>query len=141
MYRKALPFAFCFVLFCALAVPRARATSYELTVTTNGPLEVPGRVLSPGKYELRPLDSSMDTGFFTLYTSRGRFIGNYPVVPDYGDHVAARAKVALQKEPGSPERIMAWFYPGSHTGYEFLYPATTAGPMARMETPQATVNR
>jgi hypothetical protein len=140
MYRKAVALAFCAVLFGALAVPKARADSDNIIVTTNQPLEVPGQVLSPGKYEFRPLDSAMDTGFFAVYTSDGKFIGNFPAIPDYRNHIG-RTKIVLEKEPKSPERIKAWFYPGSTMGYEFLYPANTSVQLARVGNQTQTVNR
>ncbi len=140
MYRKALALVFGAVLFGALAVPAATANSDNIIVTTNQPVEVPGRVLPAGKYEFRPLDSAVDTGFFTVYTRDGKFVGNYPVITDYRNHVSG-TKIVLQKEPGSPERIKAWFYPGSRTGYEFLYPATSSMQVARVSNQHPTVNR
>jgi len=112
------------VLLLGVFMPRARASvaNREVHFKINEPIEVPGRVLNPGRYDLK---LASDNGSLAeLWNARGsKFYGFYETVPaDRSNPNGLKLKL-LASENGSPERLSAWFYPGDIQGNQFLYPA------------------
>ena len=136
MYRKLATIAFSLLLFGVLAVPKAKADD-TVRINTNAPVEVPGRVLPAGHYVFRFVDQSAGNDLIGIYGANGRFYEFAFVIPDYRTHLTG-SKVVLEEEPNAPERIEAWFYPGSRQGFELLYPATQPVQLAGMKHPTAT---
>jgi hypothetical protein len=111
-------------LFGVVWLPTANAGTgkQEMIVTIRkAPVEVPGHVLLPGKYEFRFTNDEHEV--VSITTADGRHpIGFFTVVPITRPTRLDHAKIELSPaEPGSVARIRGFFYPGAKTGYKFLY--------------------
>jgi hypothetical protein len=144
MNRRLVAFVFCLALFGALLVPSARAdeANQEMIVTIkNGALEIPGRVLEPGRYDVKFAD--LEHQVLLISTADGREpIGFFEVFPISRSHRTNHARLDLSEPaPGAVTRLTDFFYPGSKTGYELEYPQTQVEAMARGVTQTHLVRR
>jgi hypothetical protein len=113
------------LLYVALS-PAARADEWnkKTFVHVYVPIEVPGHVLTPGRYVFQLMDSSSDRHIVEIWNR-------------YQTHLIAliQANAAYRLEPASktvfrmeerskdsPEALKRWFYPGDSYGLEFVYP-------------------
>jgi len=95
--------------------------------TFNAPVEIPGNVLTPGKYvfEIATSDSNRNVVLVYSEDSKGKesLIATLMAIPAQASEIPDRAIVQFEERPaGSPEAIHSWFYPGEKTGWEFVYP-------------------
>jgi hypothetical protein len=144
MNYRFLAVVFCLALFGALFVPSARAdeANQEMIMTIKkGALEVPGRVLQPGKYDLRFAD--IDQHVLEITTADGREpIGFFEVIPTSRLHRTDNVRLDLSEPaPGSVTRLTDFFYPDMKTGYKFEYPRPKVSIMASKTTQTQSVNR
>jgi hypothetical protein len=93
-------------------------------VTFSEPVEVPGMVLPAGTYEFKMLDSPGDRDIVQIYNADQTILEETVLaVPDERIHATGKTVIRFSERPsGSPQAVKAWFYPGSHTGIEFVYP-------------------
>ncbi len=92
-----------------------------MVVTTAAPMQLPGRVLQPGTYEFRLIDS--DGAVAVSSAPDHHFYGVYLVMPTSRTGSNDGAQVTAAAAPnGGPDRIAAWFFPGESSGYAFIYP-------------------
>jgi LPXTG-motif cell wall-anchored protein len=99
----------------------------EIVFQFNEPVQVPGKVLEPGKYIFRLADSSSDRNIVQIFSvnDKGRwdFVKTILAVPDYRETIPDKPVVSFEERHlGDPEAIKSWFYPGGHTGWHFVYP-------------------
>jgi hypothetical protein len=95
--------------------------------TFSGPVEIPGNVLTPGKYvfEIAKSDSNRNTVLVYSEDSKGKesLIATLLAIPEQASKIPDKAIVQFEERlAGSPEAIHSWFYPGEKTGWEFVYP-------------------
>jgi len=95
--------------------------------TFNESVEIPGSVLSAGKYvfEIATSDSNRNVVLVYSEDSKGKesLIATLMAIPAEASEIPDRAIVQFEERPaGSPEAIHSWFYPGDKTGWEFVYP-------------------
>lgn len=93
----------------------------------SGPVEIPGKVLSAGKYVFQLVDSDSDRNIVQVFSedSDGKESPVAPLmaIPDYMSETPDKPIVHFEERPaGTPETIHSWFYPGESTGWEFVYP-------------------
>lgn len=121
------------LLLAATAVPAARADAGNKAIqfSVNGPVEVPGKVLDRGTYELKLM--SYGSSVAGIWSADGtEFYGMFDTMPMDYSHTAARSRVILEGSgKTSPKRIEGWLYPGDAEGTEFVYPAAHAVQMTR----------
>ena len=122
-----LPIACLAVMGCSIKTATADEWDKELILKFSGPVQVPGRVLQPGKYVFRFADSVSNRNIVQISSVdvRGRqhFVAMIGTVPDY--HLETPDKPIVQLEErrfGDPEAIKSWFYPGDNCGWHFVYP-------------------
>ena len=115
----------CAGLLYAVCTPTARADewNHKTIVTINEPIEVPGRVLEPGKYVFQLMNSQDDRNIVQIWSAhRMHLLDTVLAVPAYRYHVTGRTIFRLDERPsGTPEAIGEWFYPGEHYGDQFVY--------------------
>jgi hypothetical protein len=99
----------------------------EMHIHINTPVEIPGKVLTPGDYLFRLLDSPSDRNILVIYSEDAN--GNQTlvtttfVVPAYRVDTPDKPIINLEeRHAGTPEAIHTWFYPGDNSGWEFVYP-------------------
>lgn len=125
MRQKLFAMLFSVVLLGLMIVPNARADSGNQAINftvKRGDLEVPGRVLTPGRYDMRFLTMEHDVVLITKANGT-QPIGFFDVVPISRDRRRDHLKLEFSEATKTaPERLMGFFYPDTRTGYEFQYP-------------------
>lgn len=125
---------FCVGLLSAI-VPQAKASEWnqETMFTFSGPVEIPGRVLTPGTYVFKLADSLADRNIVEVFNKdQNHLYGIFLAIPDYHLKPAGRAIINFEERAaGAPEAVKAWFYPGENYGHEFVYPKAKAIELAK----------
>jgi hypothetical protein len=122
---KLLSSMFLLGMLVVLISPNARAdTEHENTyLTFSAPVELPGIVLLPGKYEFQLVSPFQMGDVVEVLDSHGNALALLDAIPDLRAHVTDKTSVILESRgPHNPEAIKAWFYPDRATGLEFIYP-------------------
>ncbi len=123
MTRRIFAIAFCVALFAAIHTPAAWAINDGPTMwitIKNGPVEIPGRVLGPGRYEFTYVDVYRQV--VDVRSADGAQIGFFEMKPADREYKTDKAKVDLTRVPGSPDRIKDFFFGGEAEGSAFIYP-------------------
>lgn len=100
--------------------------------TFNAPVEVPGKVLTPGSYVFKLLDTQADRHIVQVFDKdQNHLIGTFLTIPDYRMKPADKPLLTFEERAaGAPEAIKSWFYPGDDYGNEFVYPKARATQLA-----------
>lgn len=129
MNRLILAMASIGLLGIALA-PNAPADEWNklTTITVNQPIQVPNKVLPPGKYVLKLLDSPSDRHIVQVYNAeQNHLLATILAIPNYRLQPTGKTTVTFwETPPGQPKALRAWFYPGDNFGQEFAYPKSAA---------------
>ena len=126
----------------------------ETHISINAPLQIPGKVLTPGRYVFKLLDSASNRNIVVVYSEdengKETFVTTMLVVPAYRLNTPDKPVINLEeRHTGTPEAIHTVFYPGDNYGWEFVYPkserleealnqvtpAPAAAPVAAPEAP------
>ncbi len=124
--RKQMLYAVLFfaTALVAIGIPNAKAdqSDHDTFLTFSGPVEVPGMVLPPGRYEFKYVETNVRGAVVEILDSQGRILRIVDTIPDYRTNNKDTTVVTFEKsEPGAPEAIKSWFYPNSN-GVDFIYP-------------------
>ncbi|HYL36289.1 MAG TPA: hypothetical protein VEV17_10290 [Bryobacteraceae bacterium] len=121
------------LLGVALA-PSARADEWNkrTVLTVNEPIQVPNRVLPPGKYVVKLLDSPSDRHIVQIFNGdENHLITTILAMPNYRLEPTGKTVLTFwETPPGQPKALRAWFYPGDSYGQEFAYPKSMATQIA-----------
>jgi len=133
MKRLVLAFASVGLLGIALA-PAALASEWDkLTyMTVNEPIQVPNKVLPPGKYAMKLLDSPGDRHIVQIFNSDQTHLETTILaIPNWRLQPTGKTVFTFwETPPGQPKALRAWFYPGDNFGQEFAYPKSAATQIA-----------
>jgi hypothetical protein len=133
MKRLALAVASAGLLGIALA-PAARAGEWDkLTyLTVNESIQVPNKVLPPGKYAMRLLDSPGQRHVVQIFNEDQTHLETTILaIPNYRMQPTGKTVFTFwETPPGQPKALRAWFYPGDNFGQEFAYPKSAATQIA-----------
>ena len=125
MNRIALAVASIGLLGAAIA-PNARADEWnkKTILTVNEPLQVPNKVLPPGKYVMKLMDSPSNRHIVQIFTGDDmHLITTVLAIPNYRLQPTGKTQFGFwETPPGQPRALRAWFYPGDNFGQEFAYP-------------------
>jgi hypothetical protein len=93
----------------------------------NESVQIPGKVLTPGKYVFELANDQSDRNIVQVFSedSDGNLspVESVLTIPDYTSNIPDKPIVRFDERPsGTPEAIHSWFYPGDNTGWEFVYP-------------------
>ena len=103
-------------------------------ITVNQPIQIPDRVLPPGKYVLKLLNSTISNSNFVLvYNETGQhLITTVLARNNYRNERSGRTVLTFwETPPGTPKVLRAWFWPGDYWGQEFVYPKSLAAQIAK----------
>src|ERR1700685_2353959 len=129
MTRLAIAAASVGLLGIALA-PGARADEWnKMTVmTVNEPIQVPNKVLPPGTYVIKLLDSPSDRHIVQIFDKDQQHLQTTILaIPNYRIQPTGKKVFTFWGTPdGQPKALRAWFYPGDNFGQEFAYPKDEA---------------
>jgi hypothetical protein len=93
-------------------------------ITVNDSIMVPGKVLPPGKYVIKLLDSSSDRHIVQIFNADQSKL-EVTILAFPNERLDPTGKTVLrywETPAGVPPAIRAWFYPGDNFGQEFAYP-------------------
>ena len=131
-------------LMAAMVTPTmADEWNKETVLEFSGPVEVPGKVLTPGKYVFKIADSESDRNIVQIFSEDAngaqKLVATVLAIPDYRQETPEKPIVQFEERPsGSPEAIHSWFYPGDNTGWQFIYSEGKQSQMNSNTTPAAT---
>jgi len=123
---KALAVASCMAL--ASFGPSALADQWnkKTYMTINEPVQIPGKVLQPGKYVVRLLDSPSNRHVVQIFNeNESQIQATVLAIPNYRLQPTGDTQFGFYETPaGQPKALRSWFYPGDNFGQEFAYPKT-----------------
>lgn len=102
-------------------------------MTINEPIQVPGKVLAPGKYVMRLLDSPSNRHIVQIYDATEQHLQTTVLaIPNYRLQPTGDTRFTFWETPaGQPKALRSWFYPGDNFGQEFAYPKEAAVAIAQ----------
>lgn len=125
MYRKMLTGALSLTLLGVFFAPQGRADEGDkkTIITTNESIQVPGKVLPAGTYELKLINPD-DLTLVGIYNGDGsHLIATVQGISDSRMEPTGKSVLQFEERPaGQPEALKEWFYPGDDSGVEFIYP-------------------
>jgi hypothetical protein len=123
-------------LLYAVNLPTVRADAWDKTtkVTFSEPVQVPGKVLPPGTYVFKLLDSSSNRHIVQIFNEdHTSLITTILAIPNERLEPAGKTILTYDERPADqPVALAAWFYPGDNMGQEFVYPKSESEQLARL---------
>jgi LPXTG-motif cell wall-anchored protein len=115
-------------------VPKAHADAWDkmTIVTVNEPIIAGNRVLDPGTYVWKLLDSQSNRHIVQIFDKDQRHLQETILaIPNYRLQPTGHTQFAFWETPaGVPKAVRAWFYPGDNYGQEFAYPKKLVAQLA-----------
>jgi hypothetical protein len=116
----------CGVALAAGLATLARADQWDkrTILTVNQPIQVSDKLLEPGQYVFKLLDSSSDRHIVQIFNgNQTQLVDTVMAIPNYRLQPTGNSRfVFWETPPGDAHALRAWFYPGDNFGQEFLYP-------------------
>ncbi len=110
--------------------PSGRADEWnkKTTLTVSESFQVPNKVLPPGTYVIKLLDSPSDRHIVQIFNAdETELQTTILAIPNYRIQPTGKTVVTFwETPPGQPKALRAWFYPGDNFGQEFAYPKSAA---------------
>lgn len=114
--------------------PMARADEWNkrTILTVNETIQVPNKVLPPGKYVMKLMDSPSDRHIVQIFNADETHLETTILaIPNYRLEPTGKTVFSFwETPPGQPKALRAWFYPGDNFGQEFAYPKQVATQLA-----------
>jgi len=121
-------------------VPGAMADQWnkKTYITVNEPVQVPGKVLQPGRYVMKLLESQSNRHIVQIFNEReDQLQTTVLAIPNYRLQPTGKTEFQWWETPaGQPRAMRAWFYPGDNFGQEFAYPKSEAVAIAASTSQQ-----
>src|ERR1017187_3538582 len=97
-------------------------------LTVNESIQVPNKVLPPGKYVMKLMDSPSDRHIVQIFNGdESQLQTTILAIPNYRLEPTGKTQFQFwETPPGQPKALRAWFYPGDNFGQEFAYPKSEA---------------
>ena len=115
-------------------VPKAHADAWDkmTIVTVNEPIIAGNKVLDPGTYVWKLMDSPADRHIVQIFDKDQRHLEETILaIPNYRLEPTGHTQFAFWETPaGVPKAVRAWFYPGDNFGQEFVYPKKLVAQLA-----------
>jgi hypothetical protein len=130
--------------FGYLATPAlAGQSDKQITFRFSQPVEVPGRVLSPGTYVFKPADLAADRNVIQISSEDehgiDHLVATIMAIPAYRLDIPEKPIMTFEeRQSGAAEAVHSWFLPGDNDGWEFVYPKAQGGAVASNASPART---
>lgn len=115
-------------------VPKAHGDAWNkmTIVTVNQPIIAGNKVLDPGTYVWKLLDSQSDRHIVQIFDkNQDHLEATILAIPNYRLQPTGHTQFAFWETPaGVPKAVRAWFYPGDNFGQEFPYPKKLVAQLA-----------
>ena len=120
--------AACCLGVASFGVASADTWNKKTILTVNESIQVPGKVLQPGKYVMKLLDSPSNRHIVQIFNEReDELQTTILAIPNYRLQPTGKTEFQWWEVPaGQPKALRAWFYPGDNFGQEFAYPKNMA---------------
>jgi len=117
----------CSIFFVGgIGVFRAQADAWDkkTILTTHEPIQVRERLLEPGTYVFKLLNSSSERHVVQIFNEdQSHIIDTVIAIPNYRLEPTGKSRFGFwETPPGYAKAMRAWFYPGDNFGQEFPYP-------------------
>ena len=116
-------------------MPRASAdvSDKKTIVTLSAPVEIPGKVLPPGTFVFKLLDSPSNRNIVQIFDKDEQHLYATALgIPDYRAETPDKLLVQFEETPGnSPPALKSWYYPGDNYSVQFVYPRDRAVELAK----------
>src|SRR5258706_15665484 len=121
------------VSFTFIVNVHASVADQKTIVTFNQPVDIPGKVLTPGTYVFKLLDAAGSRDVVqVLDKNETKVITTFIALPTEMSKPPEKPFIRFKEQaPGAPPAIEAWFYPGNTIGHEFVYPRQHASELAK----------
>jgi hypothetical protein len=130
MKRTVLTIASVGLLAVAALAPNARADEWnkKTIITVNETIQVPNKVLPPGTYVMKLMDSPSNRHIVQIFDKNEQHLETTILaIPNYRLEPTGKTQLQFwETPPGQPKALRAWFYPGDNFGQEFAYPKSEA---------------
>jgi len=114
------------VITAGVLVSRANADQWDkkTVLTTNQPIQVRDKLLNPGKYVFKLLESNSDRHVVQIFNSdQTQIIDTVLAIPRYRTEPTGKSQFTFwETPPGTAKALRTWYYPGDNFGQEFPYP-------------------
>lgn len=102
-------------------------------LTTGQSIQVPGKVLPPGKYVMKLFNSLGNRNIVQIFNEdETEILATILAIPNYRLKPADETHFSFwETSIGKPVPLKGWFYPGDNFGQEFAYPKEAATEIAR----------
>jgi len=125
--KKSTHLAFAFTLAVALMTPAilvAGPDNQRTELTVNRAIEVPGATLQPGDYIVEVANMSGDDSIVVFRDADSmETVSLSLTVPTRRADIPGESKFTFFESPaGKTPALRSWFYPGTATGHQFVYP-------------------
>ena len=115
-------------------VPKVKADTWNKMsiVTVNEPVIAGNKVLDPGTYVWKLMDSQSNRHIVQIFDKDQQHLETTVLaIPNYRLQPAGNSQFAFWETPaGVPKAVRAWFYPGDNFGQEFAYPKKLVAQLA-----------
>jgi pyruvate/2-oxoglutarate dehydrogenase complex dihydrolipoamide acyltransferase (E2) component len=115
-------------------IPKAHADAWDkmTIVTVNEPIIAGNKVLDPGTYVWKLMDSPSDRHIVQIFDKNQQHLETTILaIPNYRLQPTGKTQFAFWETPaGVPKAVRAWFYPGDNFGQEFPYPKKLVAQLA-----------
>lgn len=115
-------------------VPKVHADAWDkmTIVTVNEPIIAGDKVLDPGTYVWKLVDSPSNRHIVQIFDKDQRHLEETILaIPNYRLEPTGKTQFAFWETPaGVPKAVRAWFYPGDNFGQEFAYPKKLVAQLA-----------
>lgn len=104
-------------------VVHADAWDKKTIATFSQSIEIPGKVLAPGTYVFKLMDSPSNRHIVRITNEReDQVVATVLAIPNYRLEPKSKTVFTFYEMPGGqPEVLREWFYPGDNFGQEFAY--------------------
>jgi hypothetical protein len=134
-HKIGLVFAASVVLLAITLPPALVGDSWDkkTILTAYEPILVPGKVLPPGKYVIKLVDSLANRHIVRIMNEQeNEVFATFLAIPNYRLKPTEKTQFGWWETPaGNPTALRAWFYPGDNFGQEFAYPKGLSAKIAR----------
>jgi hypothetical protein len=104
-------------------------------MSTTEPILIGGKILHPGTYVWKLLDSTLDRNIVQVSDKKtGHVETTIVAIPNYRQQVSDNISFQFWESPtGLPKPVRSWFYPGDNVGQEFAYPEALMASLAKAQ--------
>jgi hypothetical protein len=105
----------------------------KTVLTVNESIQLPNKVLEPGKYVMKLMDSPSNRHIVQVFNEdESQILTTVLAIPNYRLQPTGETQFTFwETVSGEPKPLRSWFYPGDNFGQEFAYPKSKASVIAR----------